>query len=179
MIFLDLDQTLVDLFRPIARRMGRDDIADNVNEPGTYDWGSLLGIKNAALWRLVDTWGPEFWEELPWTPWGEELLDIACSQDTDVTIVSRAVTANAFAGKKLWFDACVPSGVQLHLVDGGKSFLSAPGRLLIDDHQTNCDDWRIHGGYSIVVPAPYNSQRENVGNELKYIRRLLNIFEYA
>lgn len=173
MIVVDLDETLVELARPVARLLGRHYVAASADYPRQYDWAKELGMPNDALWKRVEEEGPEFWATLPWTLWGERLLDSLRRTGQDIILFSRVVGPNSAAGKNVWARNNVPRGIPLFTTDSIKHPLAAPGRYLIDDSPENCEAWEAHRGTAIMVPQPYNANRSFVGDEYNYIMKEL------
>ena len=173
MIFLDLDNTLLDLSRPVASYMGYADLAADPSYPTTYDWAKDMGMSNDELWKRVEKAGPGFWERLPWTSWGERLLTTICQTGHDVIVVSRIVGPSSAAGKKVWADRCLPPGVPLFLTDSIKWPLAAADRFLIDDAEDNVEEWESHGGTALLVPQTYNANHALVGQEYNYLTKEL------
>jgi len=173
MLVIDLDNTLVELARPVARLLGRHDLAASADYPRQYDWSKDLGIKNDELWKRVESVGPDFWATLPWTLWGERLLASARKTGQDIIIFSRVVGPNSSAGKSEWAQNNLPRGIPFFTTDCIKHPLAAAGRYLIDDSPENCDAWEVHGGTAILVPQSYNKNRAFVGDEYNYIMKEL------
>lgn len=173
MIVVDIDNTLVDLARPVARLLGRHDLAASADYPQSYDWALDLGLPNYELWKRVEAEGPGFWETLPWLPWGERLLAELHKTGKDIILFSRVVGPNSSAGKSTWKLNNVPRGIPLFTTDSIKYPLAAEGRYLIDDSPENCDAWEASGGTAILVPQPYNKNRAFVGDEYNYIMKEL------
>lgn len=44
-----------------------------------------------------------------------------------------------------------------------------PGRVLIDDNDTNCAKWREHGGTAILFPQPWNSDHTKVSERIHVV----------
>lgn len=173
MIVVDIDNTLLDLSRSVARLLGRHDLAASADYPREYDWAKQLGTSNDDLWKLVEAEGPGFWATLPWNTYGERLLQSVIKTGEDVILFSRVVGPNSSAGKNIWKTNNVPRGIPLFTTDSIKYPLAAPGRYLIDDSPDNCDAWEVHGGTAILVPQPYNKNRAFVGDEYNYIMKEL------
>lgn len=173
MFVVDIDNTLVDLARPVARLLGRHDLAASADYPSSYDWSKDLNVKNDWLWKRVEAEGPEFWADLPWTLWGERLFETLRKTGRDIILFSRVVGPNSSAGKSLWAAKNVPRGIPLYTTDSIKYPLAAEGRYLIDDSPENCDSWEEHKGTAIMVPQPYNKNRSFVGDEYNYIMKEL------
>lgn len=170
---IDLDNTLVELSRSVARLLGRHDLAEDPTYPRTYGWAENFGIANDELWKQVDAAGAEFWATLPWTSWGEQTLDTVRKTGHDIIICSAIVGPGSAAGKKIWAQKNLPSGIPLFLTDNIKWPLAQPGRVLIDDAPKNCEAWELHGGTAILVPQTYNNNSRLVGREYEFITKEL------
>lgn len=170
-IYCDLDGVIVDCLRPALRFHNRYDLAADPNYPPSYDWEKDTGLSHTEFWGAIEAAGPEWWSGLPFTSFAEPLLSLLIDlhyDGRDVQIASKVVGANGCAGKYDWAKRFIPKGMPVHLTTDKAGF-AGPGRLLIDDSQENTDAWAAKGGDVILVPAPYNRNRNVAAAPFDYI----------
>jgi 5'(3')-deoxyribonucleotidase len=159
-IFLDMDGVLCDFVGSAAAVFGKG--ADKLDWP--TDRSSVhvpLGLKDEAeMWEKIDGLGHTFWESLYAYPWAWNLWDL-CKEMGRVTIATKCSRdpGSAF-GKIRWLQKFVGHHFRDYIILAtDKRFLSAPGRVLIDDHERHVAEWRQHGGDAILFPQPWNVRR--------------------
>lgn len=167
-IHSDLDDVIVDCVDASLRAHGLHHLADDPAFPPTYNMSGEAGMTYDQFWGHIDTLGPEWWRDIPFTSFGKPLLNYLLGLSTPLNITTRVISANGCHGKWDWWEKHIPPSVPLHQTTD-KSRFSAPGRLLIDDSPANIDKWVAKGGDGILVPAPYNDNRGLIGQELPFI----------
>lgn len=148
---LDMDGVLVDLHSTIFRKFGIDKPEDKT----LWNNGELL-ISNEELWAGTDA---EWWASLPWTPEGQELLDLCVSyfgRDRIVICTKPAPHPGSADGKLLWLERNIPWLSRSYILTVNKSLLAAPHLCLIDDSDRNVDSFHAAGGRAILVPRIWN-----------------------
>jgi hypothetical protein len=100
-----------------------------------------------------------FWERINPYPWLPELLSVCQSLTDSLSLLSTpSRSPHSYSGKRRWCDKYAPD-IKLILTDQ-KHLLAAPGRLLIDDSDKNCDAFRAAGGSAILFPQHWNSNHD-------------------
>lgn len=173
-VFLDLDGVLAEFHDSAFTFFGKE-----VTRPRVYDIVSSLGMLADDFWNSLD-YG--FWRNLPWTQEGEKLfegiLDLVPARDVFV-LSSPSWTSGCLGGKADWVKHNLGHGYlkRLHLA-ASKFAVAAPGKILIDDFDTNVMDFRKHKGKALLVPRQWNSRKtETVGDGGFDVDAVLEEFE--
>lgn len=129
MIYFDMDGVLVDFYKS----------ASKIKAPS----------KN-QFWKQVAKKGIEFWTEMEEIPEIRKLVELYKEEGKEISVLSKLPitdTGNAFIGKSLWLHKHYPNVFHtIILTTGNKSQFCKPGDVLIDDKESNIDDWVKHGG---------------------------------
>lgn len=104
------------------------------------------------FWSLIDSYGLEWWTEMPWMPEGKKLWKYLQKIDPYVEILSaptRHVEVSG-KGKRIWVERELGRDVKLNLVKADYKMLFAKdNNILIDDLEKNIKDWNAAGGIGI------------------------------
>lgn len=111
-------------------------------------------------------WGAlnrNFWATIPIESYALHLLDYLQSQigKENVCIASTAtLSPECLAGKMDWIYSNLPKWIHRQYMFGRDKYLLARKyTLLIDDNQNNCEKFSEHGGFTCLVPRPWNCLR--------------------
>lgn len=141
-IYVDLDGVLVDFDR------GFKDISDGMDK---YDYVKKHGVDK--LWKLINSHGQEWWENLNWMPDGTKLW--SAIQNKNVKVLTSGSTRNtgtmAINGKKKWVADHLGS-IETIVVNSSheKQKYARPGDILIDDLYSNISEWTVKNGIGIL-----------------------------
>lgn len=114
-------------------------------------------IPRKALWDLVGTRGPAFWECLRWLDDGKKLW--AHIRHCNPRILSAALTRSdriyneSQKGKLLWIQRELGESFKRSAIicrRAEKSDHAAAGHILIDDYRPNIESWEAAGGTGIL-----------------------------
>ncbi|MCP4254676.1 MAG: hypothetical protein GY775_14995 [Candidatus Scalindua sp.] len=103
-----------------------------------------------GFWKLIDgEGGVGYWAGMPWMEDGKEYWDYIKDYDTELlSSPSRSETSRL--GKRLWVKNNMP-GVKLTLAQAyNKKNYAEPNHILIDDRESNIEQWREAGGIGIL-----------------------------
>lgn len=154
-VLVDADGVVADLHPELAR-IHSFKMEDWV--PGCYDIEkSFPHITTTALWEHPAVKHPDFWADIPKTPWADELMDFLLTRVTreDICFLTMPVLdPNCAAGKMRWFKKHYPK--HKFLIGTSKKFCAGPGKYLIDDSEKNVDEFNAHGGKGILFPRIWN-----------------------
>lgn len=166
-VFLDMDGVIADFTSGVCSAMGLS--FDNSKYPfpaGLWDYGAYLKRVHGVRWEDVTTLcnNPEFWEKLPMLPDAKRLYeDIAARASITFLTTATGDRSACYQGKLWWllkhgFMAEGDSSRLTCLGPGeGKGPLANPESVLIDDKDSNVQDFIKAGGKAIVVPRPWNN----------------------
>lgn len=149
-IYCDMDGVLVDFNKGYLELTG-------IELDGTYQ-------STEEFWNPINSKGKEFWENLDWMPDGqrlwyyiEEFYPIILSSPSRRGYGSRE-------GKKNWVDRELPGTPLLLEYSFNKRKYASPESILIDDRDTNIEQWIESGGIGIL----HTSTEETIKELNKY-----------
>ena len=140
-IYLDLDEVLVDFNGGVRKITGGLSKYEYVEKNG-YD----------ALWKLINSYGEDWWANLEWTQDGTVLWSFL--QNKRVKILTSASVRNtgilAVNGKKRWISNHI-GDIEALIVNAAryKQQYARHGDILIDDTEKNIIEWKSKGGIGI------------------------------
>ena len=117
-----------------------------------------------GFWKLIDGEGKVgFWVGMPWMEDAKQYWDYI--KDYDVELLSspsRSETSRL--GKRLWVRNNMP-GIKLHLAQAyNKKNYAEPNHILIDDRESNIEQWKEAGGIGIL--------HKNANDTIKQLKAL-------
>lgn len=168
-IFLDVDGVLADFAGAAVRACGFPDLV-----PSHWHFYEDMGLTAEGMWERIHA-DPLFWENLPEYEWYEELVDM-CLSIAPVTIVTHpADHPDSWAGKYLWLKERAWAHDDI-VMTSQKHLLAGPGRLLIDDSDSNTDKWHDAGGVAWLFPRRWNQLR-HIGNDpMRYVKFAADLY---
>lgn len=185
-IFLDMDGVISD-FASAALRAHGSDLTIDQWPVGVWDIETVLGISSSQFWAKVNTYG--FWRNIAPYPWLGELVELIETYDPNWRIAtSPSACGQCLAGKYDWLREYIEP--QFHraffVADDnkaryhsrpGKSQLAHPDTVLIDDKDSNVDQFVFAGGNAIRFPQPWNKNASELsgfgGGRFSYVKRQL------
>ena len=147
-IFSDMDGVLTDFDESFKK--ASDGIAPR-------DYEKKFG--KDKFWELIDGGGVGYWVGMPYMPDGETYWNYI--KDYDVELLSSpSRSSTSRLGKRLWVRNNMP-GVKLTLAQAYlKKNYAAPNHILIDDRESNIDQWRAAGGIGILHTSASDTIRQ-------------------
>lgn len=134
-LFVDMDGVLVDFNKGYYDLTGID-IGDN-------------HFNSSQFFAPITKAGVKYWENLEWTPDGKELWTYLQNY-TPKLLSAPTRDHSSIVGKKLWVERELPD-VELILRSAGrKKEFANPNSILIDDRESNINDWNESGGIGIL-----------------------------
>ena len=138
-IFSDMDGVLTDFdksFKKYSKGMA----------PSDYE----KKFGKEKFWELIDGQGKVgFWVGMPWMEDGKTYWDYIKKHDVEL-LSSPSRSATSRLGKRLWVRNNMP-GIKLTLAQArNKQNYAAPNHILIDDRESNIEQWRSQGGIGIL-----------------------------
>ena len=108
------------------------------------------------FWELADAEGVAFWVGMPWMEDGKDYWNYIKKYDVELlSSPSRSETSRL--GKRLWVRNNLP-GIKLTLAQAyNKRNYAAPNHILIDDRESNIEQWRDKGGIGILHTSAANT----------------------
>ena len=170
-VVLDLDGVLVNMIS------GMEDHFDIKIKEWPIEGTSLEKVFNITTKQLWSNLGFDFWVNLKWHADGQRILTkliVEFGENNIVICTSPTWDPQAAAGKMTWIQNHLPDFNRRFLIGPAKEFLAHEQSILIDDFDYNVDKFRKHGGHAILVPRPWNSNREldTLPHITKYLKGL-------
>lgn len=149
LIFLDLDDVLND-FTIFALKWYGIDIEYKDIDPA--DGRDI--VKTARNHGFQG----DFWAGLPQSVWRDcPKSGLFGHIDGDFILTAPQTEPSCVAGKMEWINR---HWGKEFIFAVNKGLLSRPGRLLVDDCEDNIKAWETYGGAGILVPRPWNKNRD-------------------
>ncbi len=189
-IFLDVDDTLVDLTLAVMEYLGIDrsriDL-DSFYERFGYDIVKATNYyREKTLPGQIVPYEPcEFWSKLPRPFWANLQKTNECDNliEASYTLVGKR---NVFlltspindpecaAGKMELIRDTFPEfwSDRRYMIAPPKDVCAATGSLLIDDSDAHVDAFREAGGMAALLPKPWNSEHARSGQPLSFTKLL-------
>ena len=141
-IYCDMDGVLVDFDKQFEKASGG--ISPN-------EYRDKNGIE--AFWNLIDVVnGIGFWVGMPWMPNGKQLWEYI-KPNNPMLLSSPSRSESSRLGKRLWVRNNIP-GTKLILANSyNKKNYADINSILIDDRQSNIDQWIAAGGIGILFTS--------------------------
>ena len=109
--------------------------------------------------------GPEWWENLPWTPNGMKLWEGLIEYNPTILTAPMAGADGCEAGKLAWKKKNISEDVPVILED--EKFHYAKENVLVDDFAYNTIPWKEHGGEPVLhIDGEYKETLEKVAELL-------------
>lgn len=145
-IFCDMDGVLVD-FRKGYKELTGIDIGDEYHSTDEF-------------WTPINNAGKEFWENLEWMPDGQRLWNYLGEY---YPILLSSPSRKGFGsreGKKNWVDREMPGTPLIMTYSFHKQKYSGPNNILIDDRDSNIEEWISKGGIGILHTSTEETIKE-------------------
>ena len=170
LILIDMDGVIADYYRVILQQTLATITYDEWPD-GCKEFEKHFGMDYGDVMRKV---GSNFWATIPKTPWCDALMSAMDSHTVTFEAEKHILTSPPFVnrhrniepvhiadtvkGKLDWLITHFP-----HLFHGGmisfswKKYIAAsPTTLLIDDSESNIEDFRLAGGRTLLMPGKHN-----------------------
>ena len=176
--YLDMDGVLVDFIGGANRAHGKEDPFLIEANRGTYAVEELWGMTPKEFWEPLNSL--EFWENLEKTPECDEIIELACNGfgDENVCILTApSEFEGCMVAKQRWMKKHYPEFVKrtIFAAAGTKQFIGGPEKLLIDDRDSNVEEWRKAGGRGILLPRPWNKLHHQSDHPMRWLKEELQI----
>ena len=171
-IFLDMDGVITRFV------LGAQKVHDQVGtEANQWDFFKNWGISSSEFWKKINK-EPNFWKELEPYDHFQDLINLIEKYDPNYKILTSPFNSpECYSGKYIWLKKHLGLDCQKRAIfTGAKEFLAAPGRVLIDDNDLNCQKWSDHGGVAILFPQPWN-MAYNIRNKLDFVEKCLDAYK--
>ncbi len=188
-ILLDMDEVLCDFVGGVCTKWGDGVDKDELLkywEPGVWDIAppltKYLGrcpttnpITETEFWNKING-DTHFWAKLKPLPWLQDLLitiQLVTGDWYVVTSPSRCLTSHV--GKHLWITEHLPTvfSDQRLIITKHKHLFANYNTMLIDDRDSNVEEFRLAGGMGLVFPRHHNSNHAYKDDPVSYISKYI------
>ena len=163
-VFFDLDGVLANFVGGALRLHNRDH--DVPVESCRWNFMTQLGFtgeNDPAFWAPL---GFDFWAGL--SPYSDGMALLRATEQRFAKdgvgeiglLTSPCDTPGCVDGKRAWVAKHLPSYRRKLFVGSAKQLFAGPGKLLIDDHDSNVNAFEAAGGRAVQPPRPWNRHRE-------------------
>jgi len=116
------------------------------------------------FWTKIDPIGPKFWSEMDFMSDAQELLDFLKPYSFKF-LLSPSRSKTSEEGKKQFVQKHFPNIELILRIASKKQEFSEPNAILIDDRDSNIEQWRAKGGIGILHKSASNTikQLEKLG----------------
>ncbi len=177
-VFLDMDGVLVDFQQGACDLFKINNPYDNPKNLGKYEISDLVGIPKNLFYSAM---GFDFWANLKWTKHGGDvLINILrrIGSEKSITLLSSPIsTPGCLEGKASWIKSNLPRWSRRYLLGPDKWSVAGPGKLLIDDCESNVIKWIDNGGEAILMPL--RSNKLHMIDPIFWLQTRLKDFSYA
>ena len=168
-VYVDMDGVLTDFCGDALQCCSDAGLHSHVVQLAAHGWPadeySLAGALGIGEYTLADCINrvPTFWSRLTALPSLTWLLKEYLWVRTDIELYilsSPGSYPDSATGKLFWVKASIGDAVPVLLVPSNcKKLLAKPGSILIDDSDTNVEDWQAAGGTGVLFPQLWNTKR--------------------
>lgn len=167
-IFIDMDGVLCDFVGDVCKFHNVSNPYFNPDSIGEYSLNKLLGKKYMDIFGPLDA---QFWANLPKLPWCDDLMEKTKRKDVFI-LTAPSGNKKCYEGKAIWIEKHYPHLLSRMLIGRPKYACAKYGALLIDDKESNIDDFNKAGGLGLLVPQPWN--RLYYENTWQYVEKCLD-----
>ena len=102
-----------------------------------------------AFWDLITKEGVKFWVGMDWMPDGKTYWNYI-KKYNPILLSAPSREESSKLGKRLWVKKNLPGTKLMLAYAKDKQKEAAPNHILIDDRQSNIDEWIANGGIGIL-----------------------------
>ena len=102
-----------------------------------------------AFWDLITKEGVKFWVGMDWMPDGRTYWKYI-EKYNPILLSAPSREESSKLGKRLWVKKNLPGTKLMLAYAKDKQKEAAPNHILIDDRQSNIDEWIANGGIGIL-----------------------------
>jgi hypothetical protein len=108
------------------------------------------------FWDVINKAGIGFWTGMKWMPDGKQLWNYI-SPYNPTLLSAPSSQSESRLGKKLWVEKHLPEIKLILSKASDKKNYSKPFHILIDDRDSNIEDWRNKGGIGILHTSTFDT----------------------
>lgn len=157
-ILLDMDEVLVDFVGGALRAHGwsRYDFYKR-HTPGSWAIERTMGLTAKQLWEPINAAGEQFWLDLEPLLWASDVVELVESFTADWHVISSPSRCpTSYTGKVVWLKRYFGTDFDRFALTPHKQIFANPSAVLIDDRDSNRDEFIAAGGRAITFPSLHN-----------------------
>lgn len=160
---LDMDGVIADFIGSLCKFHGRETPYTKPESLGKFDTEKLWKISDKEFWAPIAKNSLEFWEGIEKTPEADEIVKLAVLEfglENVCILTAPSKDAGSVPGKRAWISRFYPcfDKRMIFATASAKKFCAGKGKFLIDDKDSNVDEFNEAGGTGILVPRPWNAE---------------------
>lgn len=163
-VLIDMDGVLFDFVSAACAAHGVSESKINWAACG-FDMYEGLGLSVQEFWAEIDAKGESFWSDMELYPWAKALLKSIrqiCG-DNFYFCSTPSWAAQSSSGKILALQKNFPLHSRRFVLTPHKHLLANSETVLIDDSDTNVQNFTAAGGEAILFPQPWNLTKVTLG----------------
>jgi PAS domain-containing protein len=151
-IYLDMDGVIVDFDRQFEEAFGMP--------PREFE----EGFGTEMFWKKIEERGVGFWRGMKWMPGGQELYN-RVAQHNHYLLSSPSKSNTSKIGKHMWKKDNTPNTKLILSRSYNKKNYADKSNILIDDRESNIQQWRDAGGIGILYKSAeqVNAELDKLG----------------
>ena len=167
LIYLDMDGVCCDFVKASLEVIGRKDLINNWPKGIVYI-EDYLEMSHEQFWKKIDKIGYPFWSSLEETPWFKELYSELNKLGDVYFCTSPTRNPDCVKGKLMWLQDRFGERINNYIFIKDKFLLARKNDFLIDDFDSQCNDFVKHGGNAILFPQPWNTNN-HIENKVSFV----------
>ncbi|MFT7668384.1 MAG: hypothetical protein ACI8X5_001076 [Planctomycetota bacterium] len=168
-VLLDMDGVLVDFHSAALALHGGQGLLASW-PTGEWNMAKVLGITIKEFWAPITEQGADFWANLSWYPWADELIELCEGLGGFVIATSPSHHPSSAAGKVRCLRDHFGPKFRDYMIGPHKYLMAGSGMVLVDDRDTGIADFRAVGGSALRFPRRWNADHALSADPLAHVR---------
>lgn len=111
------------------------------------------------FWEVINKAGYKFWSEIKWLSDGKQLWNYI-SKYNPIILTAPSYDKSSEIGKKEWMEKHLPGVEMILCYAKDKKQYASPTSILIDDSESNINEWNNAGGIGILYTTTSQTIKE-------------------
>ena len=173
---LDMDGVCCNWDSAALKTMEREELIGHWT-PGVKNLEALLGLPYDLIWKKIDAEGSKWWRNLKEYPWFWDFYNYLTIIGDVVFCTSPSYDSNSLKGKLEWLQDRFGRDFRNYIFTNKKYYATCTNAILIDDNDTQCQNFVNNGGKAILFPQPWNKlaqDKKALENKVDYVRKKID-----
>lgn len=180
--FLDMDGVIADFMGSLCAAHGKTSPYVDSKNLGTFDTEKIWGISDREFWAPVAKNSYDFWKGIEKTHDADGIVaavEEAFGRENVCILTAPSKDPGSVPGKREWIARNYPqfNKRMIFATASTKQFMAGIDKVLVDDKDTNVDEFRKSGGAAVLVPRQWNEDYLLSVNTLKHVQNRLTIWK--